>query len=127
MRRRPPSCTRCARSSSTAGRRAWTIWSSPCSHGAESSGMRGGEGARDAGAILPCWRARLGNREGRAMKALEGQVAIVTGGGTGIGRSTALMLAAEGARVVIAGRRKPPLDEVVAEVEKAGGVGAARV
>ena len=61
------------------------------------------------------------------MKGLEGQVAIVTGGGTGIGRSTALMLAAEGARVVIAGRRKPPLDEVVAEVEKAGGVCAARV
>jgi NAD(P)-dependent dehydrogenase (short-subunit alcohol dehydrogenase family) len=56
------------------------------------------------------------------MKVLEGQVAIVTGGGTGIGRSTTLMLAAEGARVVIAGRRKPPLDEVVAEVEKAGGV-----
>ena len=61
------------------------------------------------------------------MKGLEGQVAIVTGGGTGIGRSTALMLAAEGARVVIAGRRKPPLDEVVAEVEKAGGVCVARV
>src|SRR6185295_13078083 len=61
------------------------------------------------------------------MKVLEGQVAIVTGGGTGIGRSTALMLAAEGARVVIAGRRKPPLDEVVAEVEKSGGVCAARV
>ena len=61
------------------------------------------------------------------MKGLEGQVAIVTGGGTGIGRSTALMLAAEGARVVIAGRRKPPLDEVVAEVEKSGGVCAARV
>jgi NAD(P)-dependent dehydrogenase (short-subunit alcohol dehydrogenase family) len=61
------------------------------------------------------------------MQVLEGQVAIVTGGGTGIGRSTALMLAAEGARVVIAGRRKPPLDEVVAEVERAGGVCAARV
>ena len=61
------------------------------------------------------------------MKGLEGQVAIVTGGGTGIGRSTALMLAAEGARVVIAGRRKPPLDEVVAEVEKSAGVCAARV
>ena len=60
------------------------------------------------------------------MKALEGQVAIVTGGGTGIGRVTATMLAAEGAQVVIAGRRKPPLDEVVVEIERAGGVCAAR-
>ena len=60
------------------------------------------------------------------MKALDAKVAIVTGGGTGIGRSTALVLAAEGAQVVIAGRRRPPLDEVVAEIEKAGGTCAAR-
>ncbi|HEV8436845.1 MAG TPA: SDR family oxidoreductase [Methylomirabilota bacterium] len=61
------------------------------------------------------------------MKTLEGQVAIVTGGGTGIGRATAVMLAAEGAQVVIAGRRKPPLDEVVAEIETAGDRCVARV
>ena len=60
------------------------------------------------------------------MGALDGQVAIVTGGGTGIGRETARMLAAEGAQVVIAGRRKPPLDTVVAEIEGAGGKAAAR-
>jgi NAD(P)-dependent dehydrogenase (short-subunit alcohol dehydrogenase family) len=60
------------------------------------------------------------------MGALAGQVAIVTGGGTGIGRETARMLAAEGARVVVAGRRKPPLDAVVAEIERAGGLAAAR-
>ena len=42
------------------------------------------------------------------MKALNGQVAIVTGGGSGIGEAAALMLAAEGAQVVIcgAGRRR---------------------
>jgi NAD(P)-dependent dehydrogenase (short-subunit alcohol dehydrogenase family) len=60
------------------------------------------------------------------MGKLDGQVAIVTGGGSGIGRATALMLAAEGAQVVIAGRRKPPLDTVVGEIEKAGGSAAAR-
>jgi NAD(P)-dependent dehydrogenase (short-subunit alcohol dehydrogenase family) len=60
------------------------------------------------------------------MNRLDGQVAIVTGAGTGIGRETAKMLAAEGARVVVAGRRKPPLDEVVGEIERAGGTAAAR-
>ena len=55
------------------------------------------------------------------MKTLEGQVAIVTGAGSGIGLETAKMLAAEGATVVVAGRRKPPLDAVVKEIERAGG------
>jgi NADP-dependent 3-hydroxy acid dehydrogenase YdfG len=60
------------------------------------------------------------------MGKLDGQVAIVTGAGSGIGRATARMLAAEGAQVIIAGRRKPPLDAVVTEIEKAGGSAAAR-
>jgi NADP-dependent 3-hydroxy acid dehydrogenase YdfG len=60
------------------------------------------------------------------MGKLDGQVAIVTGAGSGIGRATARMLASEGARVIVAGRRKPPLDAVAAEIEKAGGSAAAR-
>jgi NADP-dependent 3-hydroxy acid dehydrogenase YdfG len=60
-------------------------------------------------------------------RSLDGKVAIVTGGGTGIGRCTAVMLAEEGAAVAIAGRRQAPLDAVVTEIEKAGGRAAARV
>ena len=41
---------------------------------------------------------------------LTGKVAIITGGGTGIGRGTALVLAEHGADVVLAGRRPEPLE-----------------
>jgi NADP-dependent 3-hydroxy acid dehydrogenase YdfG len=55
------------------------------------------------------------------MGKLDGKVALITGAGTGIGRSTAIMFAAEGAELVIAGRRQAPLDEVVSEITSAGG------
>jgi NAD(P)-dependent dehydrogenase (short-subunit alcohol dehydrogenase family) len=45
---------------------------------------------------------------------LAGQVAIVSGGGTGLGRATALELAELGARVVVCGRRREPLDQTAA-------------
>jgi NAD(P)-dependent dehydrogenase (short-subunit alcohol dehydrogenase family) len=44
-----------------------------------------------------------------------GKIAIVTGGGTGIGKAAALALLSGGWRVAIAGRRQEPLDQVVAE------------
>ena len=59
------------------------------------------------------------------MGALDGKVAIVAGGGTGIGRAIARLFAAEGARVVVSGRRREPLDEVVAAIGEAGGRAAA--
>jgi len=49
------------------------------------------------------------------------RVALITGGGTGIGRATALAMAADGVAVVLAGRRPEPLTAVAAEVEAAGG------
>jgi citronellol/citronellal dehydrogenase len=51
----------------------------------------------------------------------EGQVILVTGGGTGLGRCIAHELAALGATPIVAGRREEPLKTVVSEIEQAGG------
>jgi len=51
---------------------------------------------------------------------LEGQVAWITGGGTGIGLATARALGAAGARVVLSGRRQAELDAAVASLSQAG-------
>jgi citronellol/citronellal dehydrogenase len=48
---------------------------------------------------------------------LDGQVAIVSGGGSGLGRASALELAALGATVVVCGRREGPLDETAAQAD----------
>jgi len=55
------------------------------------------------------------------MKRLDGKVALITGGGTGIGAACARIFAQEGATVVITGRRKDVLEQVVKEIEKAKG------
>ncbi len=51
----------------------------------------------------------------------EGKVAWITGGGSGIGRAVAFELARQGAKVAVSGRRAERLNEVVAEIEQAGG------
>lgn len=55
------------------------------------------------------------------MRRLEGQVALVTGGGGSIGRATALALGARGVRVVVAGRTEKSLGETVGEIAYGGG------
>ena len=52
------------------------------------------------------------------MKRLDGKVALITGGGTGIGAACARLFAQEGAAVVITGRRKDALETVVKDIEK---------
>jgi NAD(P)-dependent dehydrogenase (short-subunit alcohol dehydrogenase family) len=56
---------------------------------------------------------------------LKGKVAVVTGGSEGIGKATALRLAEEGAHVAICARRKEPLDDVAADIQKFGVQGLA--
>src|ERR1700710_3023346 len=59
------------------------------------------------------------------MGQLEGQIAVITGGGRGIGRAIALRYAAEGASVVISSRTRSDLDETLALAGEEGNRGFA--
>jgi len=56
---------------------------------------------------------------------LSGKVAVITGGGTGIGQAIALTYAREGAQVAVAGRRKDKLEETISLLKQAGSEGLA--
>jgi citronellol/citronellal dehydrogenase len=66
------------------------------------------------GRVIETYRTPL------ASDANAGLVALVTGGGTGLGRAIAREYARTGARVAIAGRRPEPLEEVASELEAVG-------
>ncbi len=59
------------------------------------------------------------------IEGLQGKSALITGGGSGIGRATAVALAREGVRVVVAGRREDACAETVAQIRAAGGTAEA--
>jgi citronellol/citronellal dehydrogenase len=77
--------------------------------------MRAKERSRERpSAVMSVFRSPL-TREAHA-----GSVALVTGGGSGIGRATAFELARTGARIAICGRRPDPLEATRADVEALG-------
>jgi NADP-dependent 3-hydroxy acid dehydrogenase YdfG len=55
------------------------------------------------------------------LRSIEGEVAWVTGAGSGIGEAGAIALARAGAKLVLSGRRKEPLERTAAAVRAAGG------
>ena len=66
-------------------------------------------------------QATTGGVRDRSAPLLEGKVAVITGAGSGVGRATARLFAAQGAKVVCGDLRQPWVDDTAALVSAAGG------
>src|ERR1700679_1169735 len=71
--------------------------------------------------MAPHWHPSSGQSQIFAPGILDGRVAHVTGGGTGLGRATAVELARCGARVTVVGRREEPLRGAAEAIEGEAG------
>src|SRR3954451_11657489 len=106
-RRSPSGCRR------TGGRAATWV-----PHGPSSPGQR-------SWALLPISSRRVPGQAASQIfrdDLLRGQVCVVSGAGSGLGRATAIELASLGATVIGCGRRPEPIQETVAMIREAGGV-----
>src|SRR5438045_26229 len=84
------------------------------------AGMTTSENPRPSYCEAIAWRRLKGRRNNR-VKRLDGKVVWGTGGGSGIGEAAAMTRAAEGAAMVLTGRREAPLNEVAEWIRDAGG------
>ena len=98
----------------------WGAWPSPTTSRVPRSFASDDAGFVTGQNLWPSTAAAHSLTEVGVAGRLQDKVAFVSGGSSGIGAATALSLRGRGATVVICGRRREPLDEVVARIQAAG-------